>query len=261
MVNIRRKPLIIVMIVMLMSACSVVISDMDAGHELLSDEGHPLYLEREIPPCIPIPGSRRDPCAVRRSPDLPSDAFTPLYLDIPTYWDLYYDPEDLPSIFAPHLVIRATFLPDTTRCASFRDELPVFTDVSLTNIEYLVTCVIDAQVNEYMIGTGPSVLSIAAHVYPFLYVEDDSLEWIDKHRQSAGEAFEGREGVLFLAPSSTTAVKVWWMTEFWDVQESGDTVSVVAPYKEDIEENYRDRFTEEELALLESWETPPVVAR
>ena len=56
---------------------------------------------------------------------------------------------------------------------------------------------------------------------------------------------------MFLAPSSTTVVEAWWMTSFWDVQRTGDAVSVVAPYKDYFEGWRRNRFTEEDLALLE----------
>ena len=66
--------------------------------------------------------------------------------------------------------------------------------------------------------------------------------------------------MLFLAPSATTVVEGWWMTEFWDVQQTGNTLNVVAPFKEDIEylvgsgfvpEELEREFTLEKLALLE----------
>ena len=184
----------------------------------------------------------------------------PLYLEMPAYWDLYYERDEPPSIFTPHLVIRATFLPNTTRCAAYKDELPAFTNHALASIEYLMMCFIDVRINDYLIGEGPPDISIAAHIYPFLYVEEDSLNWIEGHRSKAASAYEGREGVLFLAPSSTTVVEGWWMIEFWDVQRAGDDVTVVAPYKETIErmaqreftaEELKSEFTPEKLALLE----------
>ena len=69
---------------------------------------------------------------------------------------------------------------------------------------------------------------------------------------------------MFLTPSPTTVVEAWWVREFWDVQQKGDTVVVVAPYKEVIETWYREEiaiiedgvvgeplFTEEDVKLLE----------
>lgn len=129
----------------------------------------------------------------------------------------------------------------------------------------MLYCFIDAQINEYLIGTGPPLLTIAVHSFPYGVDTDepeDALEWAKPTQRSVSQAFEGREGIIFLAPSSTTAVETWRAVEFWDVQQTGDTVTVVAPFKEVLEEHglritdpskegyYRD-LTSEELALLE----------
>ena len=114
----------------------------------------------------------------------------------------------------------------------------------------LLTCFIDVRVNDYLIGKGPPILSIAAYTFPFMNVGEDTFDYAAVHVPEAAKAYEGREGVLFLAPSSTTVVEALRMTEFWDVLRTGDAVTVVAPYREAIERSYREKFTEEDLALL-----------
>ena len=215
------------------------------------------YLQKEVSPCTPVPGSNRDPCAVRKAPDLPSNATSEYFIEIPKYWNLYYDPTEKPSIFTPHLVIRATFLVDTTRCSVYERKLPVFTNFSFAGL--LLTCFVDARVNSYLVGTGPPTLSISVHNYLFLD-GSDVPEWlIEGDRGEVAAAYEGREGVLFLAPSSTTVVEAWWMTEFWDVQQAGgDTLNVVAPYKQNIEQMIKYGFASEEL--LEREFTPERLA-
>jgi hypothetical protein len=91
-------------------------------------------------------------------------------------------------------------------------------------------------------------------------IEDDWDRFIQEDRGIVAAEFEGREGVMFLSPSLTTAVEAWWMSDFWDLQQSGNNLNVVAPYKEAIElmieggfvpEELEEEFTPEKLALLE----------
>lgn len=233
-----------------------------AGEREQTSGGGPLmYLQEEVPPCTPVPGSNRDPCAVAPPPDLPSNAFSVFFVEIPQYWDLYFDPMEGPSIFTPHLIIRATFLVDTTRCGVYNRILPAFANFSLSSEARLMMCFVDARVNSYLVGTGPPILSLAVHDYFFLGDEEHDFNWlIEGERELVAQAYEGREGVLFLAPSSTTVVEAWWMTEFWDLQKETGTLNVVAPYKEDIEqmiargfgpEDWQEEFSPERLALLE----------
>ena len=217
-----------------------------------------MYLQREVPPCTPVSGSRKNPCAVIGKANLPTNALTKIYSEIPAYWDLYYHPDRLGTVFTPHIVMRASFLPNTTRCDFYDRQFPAFAGGS--GIGYLLMCVIDVRVNAYLLGTGPSQITVAAHTYPFLYGEGSDLEWIEWDRVEIANAYQGREGVLFLSPSSTTVVEAWEMMEVWDVQQTENEITVVAPYKEEIEriaqseftpEEVRSKFTPDKLGLLE----------
>lgn len=245
----NRKRVLSGLVVVVMGAgvLSVCGGEDDGGS---SSEAQPLvYLEETIPPCTRLPGPGLDPCVRGPVPRLPSAASV-YYDEIPAYWDLYFDADEPPFTYSPHLVIRATFLPDTTRCAMYKRVTPAFSVYTAGSNEYLLQCFIDVRVNDYLIGVGPPTMSVVAYVYPFYYPDDDTSHLVEKYGLD-GDVYEGREGVLFLAPAPTTVVEAWRMTEFWAVRRDGEAVLVVAPYKNIIESTYQDKFTAEELALLE----------
>ena len=231
-------------IAVIASACAGTGSDKEIDSREAFGDVPLVYLQEEIPVCSPVAGSERDPCAVRGAPNLPS--FSDIeYLEVPNYWDLYHDPDGPLFIAYPHLVMRATFVPNTTRCSLYERTFPAFLPFDFR--DSVLMCFVDARVNDYVVGTGPPTLTLAAFT---LVVGGGSVFDFEQYRASTARAYEGREGVMFLAPSATTVVEAWWMTEFWDVQRTGEAVSVVAPYR-DYFEAWRSRFTEEDLALLE----------
>ncbi len=244
---------------LVVGACNTADPVEDVPLEYLEEDVPLEYLETVIPPCQAVPGSSQDPCRPGRIPNLGSSAASVVHREIPNYWDLYPDWQDL---FTPHLVIRATFLPNTTRCGLYERHFPAFADFSLPSEHRAVLCFTDARVNDYLIGTGPSKLTMESHGEPILYGPGDSLDWMEDLGTEVAIAFEGKEKVMFLAPSSTTAVEAWSVIEYWDVQRANDIVTVVAPFKEALErdgvidptgpEDYTRRdLTPEELALLE----------
>ena len=232
------------MAVIVASGCVLPGSGKGTGSGEAPGEAPLVYLQEEIPVCSAAAGSERDPCAVTGTPTLPSFSDV-AFARVPNYWDLHFDVDDPPSVVAPHLVIRATFLPDTTRCDLYEREFPAFVPFDSLGTELLM-CFIDARVNDYLIGTGPPTLTLNA--YSFM-VGGGSVFDFERYRAEAARAYEGREGVMFLAPSSTTVVEVWRMTEFWDVQRVEDSVTVVAPYRDYF--SWRKSFTDEDRALLE----------
>ena len=245
----RQNRLIVAGATVVIIGVSVTLFGRSGNH---SDTSPLVYLQEEIGPCTPVPRSEQDPCEARKHPQLRGGGYEAPHLEIPAYWDLYYEQDEPVSIFTPHLVVRGTFLPSTTRCDVYQRVFPDFVNFPMGDDDYLLTCFVDARVNDYLIGKGPPRLTIAAYNEPILFERGDSLGFLDKRRDKTVEALEGREGVFFLGPYPTTVLEAWWMIEFWDVQRNGDAVSVVAPYKESVEENlWRVSFTEEEIALLE----------
>ena len=112
------------------------------------------------------------------------------------------------------------------------------------------------RVNEYILGSGPSVLTVIAYVFYYLnYYERDDLystlppdkeneteqEYIERlrlfheQRLSGGEGnIAGREAMLFLGPSFDTGVEAWQVMRQWRLEQQDDsTVVAIHPQRDD----------------------------
>ena len=208
------------------------------------------YLEEVIPPCVPIEGSSVDPCLppilpwVESSIHVSTTALTKLYSytdllmgrDISPYWT--------PHIWTPHIVIRGTGKPDTSRCALYPLELfnyELDSSAEYRSPEYYANawyylCFMDFRVNEYVVGKGPADLTIRMYIYRFLDL--DIEDWLTIEREHYAEAsrslsnYEGKEMIMFLGTTSTLAVEAWsfssYPTEWWFIQHSNDEVRAVS---------------------------------
>ena len=197
------------------------------------------YLEEVIPPCVPLEGSSHDPCA-RTTPQqlaILSAASPPLWphtddLRTVTETVIGYGPLSI-----THIVVRATVLDGTTRCGLYP---LIFVDYALGPASpdtYWYNCYLDVRVNEYIVGTGPSELTVQLYRQWLSLSEaelDDWDNWKDDwltntvHDPEARTAavFEGSEVVLFLQLSFTIAVESWWdgyaTASVWFVQQPDD---------------------------------------
>ena len=104
------------------------------------------------------------------------------------------------SVFTTHVVLRGTYLPGTVRCTSGnRNRWPSYSDARSGGL--LIYCFADVRVNAYLLGTGPSTLTVA--VYSSLYQsvhtagdddEDYGLEQLESRRLAYERALsEGGE--------------------------------------------------------------------
>ena len=228
----------------------------------------PSYLEETVPPCLPSAGSQTDPCAsglvevdlqsiALSYPIWPSMNFVPTFEQTLLGYDFLGD-ENYPE-YVPHVAVRATVIPNTTRCEPYPRWLANYNDPSrsahsgdiYTNYE----CFSDLRINEYIVGVGPPRLTVILHserISSYFNKPDDSPEdWpgnraqidsdLDDPRSRTAAAFEGKEFVLFLEPSSTLAVEAWmvdtWSSfELWFVQRGEDiTVQELDAYGGDSE--------------------------
>ena len=196
----------------------------------------PLYLEETIPPCIPFWDSDHNPCL----PGKPSEVETvSVHADImrrspfPTWVDILLDDED--AIYPIHLVIRGEALFGTTRCEYYRAKLgnhlyERWGSELAKNIENALYieyyCFTDIGVKEYIIGSGPPILTVAMHVENIIYD-------IDNPQPRVSVAYEGKEMVLLLGPTFTVTVESWQarapLAGVWFVQKFGDHIRAVAP--------------------------------
>ena len=119
----------------------------------------------------------------------------------------------------PHIVIRATVIPDTTRCDGY---LIVFHDYIgkppfATHRDYF--CFANVRVNEYIVGEGPAYLTVALDRYTFFEIPPlqtwaNDRETVVEHMfgnpaVGVAEAYEGREVILFMRPAVTRTVETW----------------------------------------------------
>ena len=220
--------------------------------ESVREEGKLLYLEEDIPPCVPPEASERDPCALGAVPFVETADITTYDFggEIPAYWELYYDEHQARfPLLLPHLIVRATFLSNTTRCSMYDRQPPNFAGHLQVAVRYFF-CFTDAGINDYLIGTGPPTLTVVAANYPFPLGNPDDIVgegydvWTENRRLEVANAYEGIESILFLSPSPTTNVESWNVTELWDVQQINGTTKVISPYLQYFE------HTPETLARL-----------
>ena len=187
-----------------------------------------------IPPCTPVVGSAIDPCRVgdheHKWPGLMVDILVPpepptmrQHLDGNGRWDVI------------HIVVRATILPDSIRCAPNVFHSTPMGAFQLFDGSNLIHCYVDVRANEYIVGTGPSQLPVRYVTHfgpPTVSIVNDVARVLSEGGK--GETIEaphggigGREWVFFLRPNFDIAVEVWEIGLKWDVQELRDG-SVVA---------------------------------
>ena len=205
---------------------------------------------REIPPCTPVPGTSVDPCELDapRS-DMTSASYIPDLGDAP--WTVRDMLEDEIFHRTAHLVARGTYLPNTVRCTIGDPFRPPVYAVDGSNhsendlVDYLedfysLKCYTDMRVNSYILGNGPSTLSVI--FYMFGYREDSfatedrtGQEGVEEVRQAFeidfADALAGREHVVLLTPSFDLSSLAWMILGArWDVQRKEDgTIIAVHP--------------------------------
>ena len=173
------------------------------------------YLESVIPPCVPVDGSDQDPCA---------DGEVPYVAAGTAAYQIDYEIDDLADILlgepvlTPHIVVRGTVISDTTRCELYQVQQYAYETPSDLIGEDLhsYSCFVEVRVNEYIVGRGPTQLTVIMHREPILVdrvtwpeVKDDWLEYLADPRSRTATAYEGREAIMFLEPSTTVAVEAW----------------------------------------------------
>ena len=211
-----------------------------------------------MPPCVPLWDSSHDPCPVEAPTDVeinsvessirrwPSQGF-------PTWTDILLGEE---NVIAIHLVVRGEAKIGTTRCESYPRRLDSFwyNMVSDTNlIDFMENsgldhhCYMEIGVKEYILGSGPPLLTVSMHREPIGWWALDFDDWpdaqkdkwitelLDDPQSRVAKAYEGKELVLFLGTSTTIAVESFEVgprAGLWFVQKDGDEIRAVA---QDIE--------------------------
>ena len=193
-----------------------------------------------VPPCTPAPGSEVDPCEPRH----------PIQLGMGGHGEGSPYPEPLTlrdqlqrgePVRVTHVVMRGTYLPNTARCGYgdpytppeySRDRLAGHLGLG----KGLFKCYVDVRANEWLVGTGPSQVTVL--VWNFTYepreytplpddphgwvTEEDGLEAMRKRIEPAARLYENREQILFLGPPSTLVSQAWYLIHWWNIERQDD---------------------------------------
>lgn len=124
-------------------------------------------------------------------------------------------PASYDSDYAGHIVMRATYLPDTFRCIrTTAGRFPNGQEMARSSIQ----CFADVRANSYILGTGPPTLTLIVEEWGY------GLSRLE-------EKFEGREAVLFIGPAIDHSIEVWQVFDTWGVSQFDDgTVTILHPY-------------------------------
>ena len=173
-------------------------------------------LTEEIPPCTPAPGSSVDPCepdVERPWPWGVEGIGSPLalvvehvsqrdMLDVGDAW-----------VLAPHIVLRGTYLPNTTRCTAgnpFRPSPYVASELGYDEYDYpdsfSINCYTDLSVSAYVLGEGPSALTVQTLFYPYVEGTGEHLRQEVETDEYAGWV-AGRERSYSSVRRSTSRLK------------------------------------------------------
>lgn len=241
---------ILVVLTMLLIACGVTFRDISVDNPVLSsNEGiTSSYLKESKPPCV-FSHEEANPCPVDVPPNveslsvLSSFPLWPRSDNIRTFEQILL--RDY-SIVSPHLVVRGIAKPNSSRCdlypiqkANFLMEI-LERDYSgaygYLKTHYHYHCFVDIEVNEYIVGKGPSVLTVSmlrevlTRIDPKTWDVKQSVR-LQNPRLRTATAYEGREMILFLTTPSTIAVESWrakGLFTVWFLQNTENGIRAVA---------------------------------
>ena len=150
-----------------------------------------------------------------------------------------------PPGWVTHLVVRGTYLPRTVRCTTgdhFRPPSYLWDELVYDVGSRSIKCYVDVRSNAYVLGSGPSTITVM--VFRMVYREGEYTSYLerDQTEQDLIEAdrqyfenlvnqfFPGKEHLLFLGPDFDLSSEVWRSLGYWDVQRQEDaTVIAVHP--------------------------------
>ena len=209
------------------SACSDRTGKIDG---LAEEERTDLYLLEVVPPCIatetdpdPCPGPDFLPIQ-RQESNVGHTGMMP-WFEVPSFTErLLWDP-DYDGFTSVQIVVRGTVKTGTTRCQTYRARIPDYIVEHLPSIriqdQYIVdrshySCFADVSVKEYIVGKGPSVLTV---LLDRLALDGDYFDPDYKPRagyldyygdpEKTAKDYEGREIIFFLGAAPSIAVEAW----------------------------------------------------
>ena len=223
------------------------------------------YFEEVIPPCLPVDGADTDPCPTGTPPNVATlsvNAAFPYWPHSDYIWtmtDIFLgDILDFPGDYfpenAPHIVIRGITQYDTTRCGLYPIKLSDYrTTGAYSDIVKHYYCFIDIAVKEYVIGKGPSELTVKFHTEIIWIIDEEDREYYTEERLSdlfqdpkfrTASTYEGKELILFLRPTHSISIESWTPSGMgvWFIQEgdNGEIRAVSNAYRRALTDAHRN---------------------
>ncbi len=204
------------------------------------------YLEKTIPLCTPIGQGREDPCEAEPPPGTRTSGGSSLRSLLPevmpTISELVIN-ELYPGI-APHMVVRATGIPGTSRCDGLYPVLSADFEPEDERLKRLFRyyCFTDFRVNEYIIGNGPPTLTLKMTTGNINLLNPEDWKTVDLQSikeiedfpgpDSAAE-YEGREYVIMIGVATNLAVEHWAQKGYyystWQIIREDNELRAVSP--------------------------------
>lgn len=251
----------LIVLVTFIGACSdrrADIGGMAEGEQLDS------YLTEVVPPCVATEATP-DPCpdylpAQRQGSGVGYSGMMP-WFEVPSFTErLLWDPED-DAFISVQIVVRGTVKPGTIRCKNYRARIPDYMVQYLPNThiqdQYIVnryhySCFADVAVKEYIVGKGPSVLTVLLDRLGIHQKIDPDQKpgagylayYGDPEKTS--KSYEGREMIFFLGAAPSIVVEAWAGLgggNMWFLQQTETGIRAVAEYYRDaILDKHRNKL-------------------
>ena len=191
------------------------------------------------PACAPVPGSDRDPCEPSQNSVAGSDENRDTYFSGRTPFP--FTPEWLyrtewgdGGFGTPQLVIRGV-VPASARCSEVRAYNFGGGDHGFTSPESQVAlelCHIEVDVSEYLVGSGPSRLTVIVGWDASVYRNVEGYGSVAYFAEAAApirDGLEGREYIFELALPPDMAWGDWRMLHSWQLQKAADgTITAIS---------------------------------
>ena len=213
----------------------------------------PEYLSQEIPACTPVDGAAVDPCE-QGLPRLDAGLASIGVGTAPFSIRQWIDGLDT-TVAVAHVVVRGTYVPDSVRCEpTLVDRSPPWRGARDYGVESglgLIQCFANIRANAYIVGTGPSTMTIMALRIGYWSTRmteadiESELRGVERALRT-GETgntrmpvkapsggIGGREAIFFLSPALDHSYEVWQSWVPWNVQRNDDdSIVAVHPHRD-----------------------------
>ena len=212
------------------------------------------YLEATTEACPFLDGIDGDPCAPRASRDFDDYFYGGIAVERERIIkeraksleaemiSRSLNTEGFLATHVPHFVVRGIFVPRSTRCDFAHLNVSNSTAIAeeelggippkVSTVPWVLTCVTDFSVSEYMVGRGPEDLTLVTTAIAAGFVVRDYLDRLDEDltdelaesgiAENTARSREGLEAILWISPPGNLAVKAWEVTGRWDVRRVGN---------------------------------------